>query len=377
VTDGEFSLHVHAALSRAPLALNRPPTITTQPQGRTVIAGANVAFSVVATGTAPLRYQWQFNGQDVRNATNATLALVNVQTANAGIYSARVSNAFGSVTSTDARLTVNEPTAPPIITQQPQAQTATAGAIVTFSVTATGVAPLRYQWRFNASDLTGRTNATLTLTNVQAANAGLYAVRVSNAGGSTLSAEARLGVNAASVPPTITQQPQAQSIAQGANATFTVTATGTPPFRFQWRFRSLDLIGATNALLVLTNIQPAQAGNYTVEVSNAGGRVTSAAALLSLIQPPVITVQPQNQTVTAGTNVTFTVTATGVAPLRYQWRLNASDLPGRTNSTLMLTGVQAANAGLYTVRVSNAGGSTLSAEARLGVNAASVPPTIT
>ena len=58
--------------------MNLPPTITTHPQSRTVTAGASVDFSVAASGTALLSYQWRFNGQDMRNATNATLSLVNV-----------------------------------------------------------------------------------------------------------------------------------------------------------------------------------------------------------------------------------------------------------------------------------------------------------
>jgi hypothetical protein len=83
----------------------------------------------------------------------------------------------------------------PQITQQPAGQTAISGETVVFSVEARGDGPLSYQWRKNAGDLAAQTNATLTLTNVQIADAGDYAVLVSNAAGAVLSASARLEVN--------------------------------------------------------------------------------------------------------------------------------------------------------------------------------------
>lgn len=83
------------------------PAITTQPVSQTVTAGANVSFTVVATGTAPLSYQWMKSGVNISGATSATLTLTSVTTASAGGYSVRVSNSAGSVTSASATLTVN------------------------------------------------------------------------------------------------------------------------------------------------------------------------------------------------------------------------------------------------------------------------------
>ena len=78
-----------------------------------------------------------------------------------------------------------------------------------------------------------------------------------------------------------------------------------------------------------TNIQPAQAGNYSVLVANVAGSVTSTVATLTVTQPavpPAITVQPQSRTNSVGTTATFTVMAAGTAPLSYQWRFNGSNL---------------------------------------------------
>ncbi len=92
---------------------NAAPAITTQPASQTVTAGTNVMFSATATGTAPLAYQWNFNGAAIAGATSASYAINNTQAANAGNYTVTVSNRAGSVTSSTATLTVNAPPAPP------------------------------------------------------------------------------------------------------------------------------------------------------------------------------------------------------------------------------------------------------------------------
>jgi hypothetical protein len=80
--------------------------ITSQPQSQTINAGANATFTVVAAGVPSFRYQWQFNGQNLPNATNAALTLNSVTAANSGGYSVVVSNPYGSVSSATASLAV-------------------------------------------------------------------------------------------------------------------------------------------------------------------------------------------------------------------------------------------------------------------------------
>jgi hypothetical protein len=172
-----------------------PPLITMQPQSQIILAGDNASFSVGVSGTGPLYYQWQFNGVDILGATEPALGLTDVGVEQAGTYSVRVTNAFGSVTSTGATLSVvNEILIPPSITSQPHGQMVSVGATVTFSVTASGSAPLGYQWRFNGAEVSGATNSTLILTAVQATQAGSYSVKVSNPAGFTNSASVTLTV---------------------------------------------------------------------------------------------------------------------------------------------------------------------------------------
>lgn len=168
------------------------PTITTPPATQSITEGGTVHFSVVASGTAPFTYQWRkgstalVDGGIVSGATTDSLTLTGVALSDAGNYNVVVTNAATSVTSADAVLTVNSALVAPSITTQPTPQSAPPGGTATFSVVATGTAPLTYQWRKGSTNLTndtriaGATSATLTISGMTAADAGDYSVVVSN-----------------------------------------------------------------------------------------------------------------------------------------------------------------------------------------------------
>jgi uncharacterized protein YpmS len=356
--------------SNATLTVDAPPTITTQPQSQAVSQSQSASFSVAAGGTAPLSYQWNFSGAAVSAATNATLTLSDVQTTQAGNYTVVVSNSWGSVTSAVAALTVY---VPPEITTQPKSQPVALGQNISFSVAASGTAPFTYQWYFDGLSLGwwGQ-SSTLTLNNVSILNIGNYTVVVANTAGYTTSAAAALTVD---YSPGIQTQPQNQSVMQSQNASFSVVASGSAPFSYQWSFDGAAISGATNASLTLTDVQTSQAGSYTVVVTNPVGSVTSQAATLTVNVPASITTQPQSQWVTQGQNVSLSVAAGGTAPLTYQWYFNGSSLgqAGRS-ATLSVNNINTNNTGNYTVVVQNQWGSATSAVATL---AFMVPPVIT
>jgi len=253
----------------------------------------------------------------------------------------------------------------PAITVPPQSLTVTNGSTANFSVTASGTPPLRFQWRFNESDLDGQTNATLSIFNAQPANAGNYAVRVANQVGAIDSPVVTLAVL---VPVNITASPQSQTVNVGATVLFSVAATGSAPLTFQWSFNDSDLIGETNATLVLTNVQLSQAGLYRARVSNALGPVTSNPASLTVFAPPSFTLQPESRTNFAGGTATFNALATGTAPVRYQWYVNQTNLlSGQTNTSLVLANLQPAQSGGYAVVATNLAGTTTSLVAVLTV----------
>jgi len=174
------------------------PSILTQPKNQTNNAGAAVTFSVGATGTQPLSYQWRFNGSDITGAIASSYVLANVQASNEGNYSVFVTNVAGTIPSSNATLTVDSR---PMISTQPQSQTKVVGDNVSFTVTAGGAAPLAFQWRFNGNDLVGATTNSFTRTNAQPADAGNYSVVITNSYGSLTSTIAVLTFASASSGP--------------------------------------------------------------------------------------------------------------------------------------------------------------------------------
>lgn len=255
-----------------------PPSITGPPANQTVTAGANVSFTVVASGTAPLSYSWKFNNAAIAGATNTTLQLTNVQSANAGTYTVTVTNSAGSQ-SASAILTVNAAATAPSISGQPQNLTLTNGGSGSFSVTASGTAPLSYQWLKDSSVLANATNSAYSIAAATTNSAGSYRVIVSNSVGSITSSVATLTVL---LPPIIVTPPQSVTVSNGVNASFSVVATGSPPLSYAWQFNGAALAGATSSSLTITNAQAASQGDYAVVVSNAAGSVTSAAGHLTV-----------------------------------------------------------------------------------------------
>jgi hypothetical protein len=272
----------------ASLTFFGPPLILRQPASQTNARNSSMTFSVVASGTSPLRYRWRFNNNDINGATNSTYTINNLSSGNSGNYVVVVTNLLGSVTSQVAVLTVVSGT-PVSITTQPISQSITQGVTATLRVVAGGSNPLSYQWRFappgqSEANISGATASTLILNNPQPSSAGSYRAVVSNPVSAITSEVATVTVL---VPPGITEQPQSRTVQPGSNATFSVTATGAA-LTYQWHKNGNPIPGATGASLTLTNVQAADAGNYTVVVSNSAGSVTSSAAALRLLVPPRI-----------------------------------------------------------------------------------------
>ncbi|MBI5771885.1 MAG: immunoglobulin domain-containing protein, partial [Verrucomicrobia bacterium] len=257
----------------------------------------------------------------------------------------------------------------PVITTQPASQTAPVGGTVTLSVVAGSMLPQNYQWWRDGTPIPGAIDPTLALTNLTSAAAGNYTVAITNELGTTTSAAAALTV---ATPPAIVTQPAAQITAVGLAATFSVVATGTPAPTYQWRKGGVAIAGATHATLALTNVQSAAAGAYSVVVTNAGGSVTSQDAALAVSLAPLVATAPAGQSVSAGANVTLSVTAGGVAPLAYQWSRNGVALSGATNATLTLSSVTTAATGRYAVTITNSAGSVTSDAAVLLVQSGTV-----
>ena len=142
----------------------------------------------------------------------------------------------------------------------------------------------------------------------------------------------RTGIGAGAFPgiiaPVITDQPVSAVKTVGEAVTFTVTATGTPTPTYQWRKDTVNIGGATSDSYTIASVVEADAADYDCVATNAAGSDTSAAATLTVNVPVTITTQPQTQNVDPGATVTFTVAASGTAPITYQWKKDGSDIAG-------------------------------------------------
>jgi hypothetical protein len=174
--------------------LSLPLAIITQPSATSAAAGKSVSLFVVASGTAPT-YQWKKDGVAISGATAATYTITFPLPADTGSYTVTVTNSLGSVTSSAALLTVTFQTAPSITTQ-PSATTVIAGSAASFSVVASGTAPLSYEWRKDGVAISGATSSTYTIASTKTPDAGSYTVVVTNGAGSVTSNSTVLTVNA-------------------------------------------------------------------------------------------------------------------------------------------------------------------------------------
>ncbi|MCC6821522.1 MAG: immunoglobulin domain-containing protein [Verrucomicrobia subdivision 3 bacterium] len=278
---GNYSVFVSNAAggttsSNAVLNVGIATSITAQPSSLTVTQGQNATFSVAANGT-PLKYFWKKGGVFIPGATNAAYTIASVVAGNAATHTCQVSNFLGTVTSAGATLTIYSL---PAITVQPVSQIVGVGSNFTVSVTATGNPAPAYQWRKDDLDLAGATASSYRVTAAQTNDSGGYSVVLTNILGGVTSWVVQVSVGDV---PAITQAPQGEIVTQGNPVAFNVRATAQSPLAYQWRKDGLPLADATNPTLLFSDVQPSQAGLYSVAVSNGFTSVVSASAALVVV----------------------------------------------------------------------------------------------
>ncbi len=392
----------------------RAPEITDHPDSATVAVGTTVTLSVFATGQAPLSYRWIFRGDVLAGATNSTLIIPNVGFDNAGTYKAVVFNSYGFDISRYATLTVTQPTIP-VITNQPTSQTVSPGSTVTLTVGYSGTGPFYFQWRRNGVNLPQGTNETLTLSNVQATDAGDYSVVVFTDAGATSSDAAVVRVSNATLQFTdafgsMVNLPGSSGSGTGNNSGATLES-GEPQHAnkdagqsvwISWQpsvngIATISLAGSSfdtllavytgSSLSALTPIasDDDSAGYFSSMVQfnvTAGTRYRIAVASLgtpsgdfnfqwaitpTTAQVPVFTTQPASQTVALGGAATFSV-ATVPANATVQWFFNGQELAGATNKVLSVANVDGSRVGSYFARATSGGESATSLVAALQIN---------
>ncbi len=322
------------------------PVITTQPEGLTVNPGGSASFTVAATGSGTLSYQWRFNGTPISGATAATHTINNVQSQHAGSYDVVVANASGSVTSSAAVLTV------------PLTGLIANGSFESgFSGWSAGG---------NVSVVQGNVYAPFDGTSVLAFNSGQNPPNgvVSQMFATTPGTEYSLTF-AAGVLAFNTSEQRIQVTLQGATTlqSRSISMIGDASGKVKWS--SYTYLFTADSTLTRVTFRDVSPTSLNLDATLDKVQITAQNA-------PVITAQPVNQAVLAGASASFSVTATGQAPLSYQWRFNGSPIPGATSSTLNLANAQTGAAGNYDVVVSNTAGSVGSSVAVLTVLEAGV-----
>jgi len=351
----------------------------------TVVAGTSPTLSPTVTGVPTPAYQWYLStdggvtSNALSYATGSSLTLTNVQySQNNYIYSLVATNSQGTNASS---MTLSVIVTPSITGLNNQA--ANVGDTVSISPTVAGVPAPTLQWRTNGVNLTdgsdangsiiaGSQTSTLYITNAQVADSVTYSLVASNSAG-IVTNSMNLTVAAGSQLPVITG-PTNITVIQGNNGTFSASASGVPVPTLQWLDQTQTPIpGATGTSLVLANVQYSQNGyTYYVVASNSVGSVTNSATL-TVIVSPAITSQPSSLVVTNTQSASFTVGASGVPAVAYQWYKNGSPISSAanntaTNATFAIASVSPTDTATYSVTITNQAGTTNSVTVTLTVN---------
>lgn len=279
------------------------PVITSQPASYVDHPNVNFNLTVAATGVPTLNYQWRrsntnlSNGGSLSGVTTDTLAFTSAQEADSGPYTVVIQNAYGSVTSDVATVTISASDIAPVITG-PTDQSVLEGNNATLSTSVSGLPAPSIQWYKNGGILSGETSPNLSIVNAQyPADQATYSIVASNSAGAKTNSAFLTVV----VPPGISTEPVSATVTQGSPASFTVVATGNPAPTYQWSKNNAPISNQTNATLSFASAQPADAASYAVQVSNDGGVTNSVTVTLTV-----------TSTTLAYTNLSPTDGATGV-----------------------------------------------------------------
>ena len=377
------------------------PAILAQPQSVTAAVGSTALFLIEASGSN-LTYRWQFRSSSSASwkdcsgegATAATLPIEAKSYRNGYQYRCVVSNAYSSVCSEPATLTIGQ-ASKPIITTQPLSLSVLVGESAVFSVSATG-SSLNYQWYFRTgagaewtkSNAAGAQTARFSVEAQSYRNGYQYRCRVSNSEGSVYSEAATLTVLSVSAP-VITSQPENCTLPENETAVFSVAASGED-LSYQWFFRigagaewtKSSAAGAQTARFSVEAQSYRNGYQYRCKVTNPGGSVYTNAATLTVlsVSAPVITSQPENCTLPENETAVFSVAASG-EDLSYQWffRIGAgaewtkSSAAGAQTARFSVEAQSYRNGYQYRCKVTNPGGSVYTNAATLTVLSVAAP----
>jgi hypothetical protein len=335
------------------------PSITSQPSNSTVNAGQTATFTVAATGTGTLAYQWYQSTTLITGATSASYTTGATTSGMSGYtYHAVVTDNNGSATSSDATLTV---ITAPTITVQPVKVHRLSGETATYSITATGSTPT-YQWYKNGSTVGTNSNSYTTGALSISDSGHIVYCTATNAAGTATSNGVAVIVKAA---PTVSVQPRDTTVVDGNGFAFTVTAARAASY--SWKKSSTEM--GTSQTYTGTAAFADSNSAWSCVVTNDTGTVTSNTVRLKVTRRPVtVTVDPSSQRKRAGQTASFGIVAIGTATVTYRWQVGGVDISGATASTYTTGTLSSSDSGkVFRCIVDNTAGKDTSSGAVLRV----------
>jgi hypothetical protein len=319
-----------ASSNIATISINTPTAITTPPAAQAICEGTTATFTTVAQGQGTISYQWLFNGSAISGANNASYAITNLTSSNAGLYSVAVTATCGTVTSSAVQLTVNPLTT---ISTQPVSTNLCEGSSLSLSVLASGTSPMSYQWNYNGTAITGATSSIYTDPTTVVSESGSYTVTVTGGCSVLTSSVAAVVIN---LNTAITAQPVSYTGCALNPTSLSVSGVGTN-LQYQWYIGSNPstlVAGATSPTLSFSNPQTSNSGSYTVTLTGVCGTQSSNIALVTINPvPPAGTINGGNSGVCVGSSINLTNLASGGV-----WT-SSNPAMGSISSTGVLTGV--------------------------------------
>ena len=349
-------------------------TIDTQPVSQSTCEGTNAEFSIAASGTTNLTYQWQratnpgfenlSDGATYSGSTTAQLTITSPDAAmDQSTYRCVVSgDNADDITSDEVTLEVTSLAA---ITTQPAAIEVVAGDVAMLSIVAAGD-NISYQWQKAGVDISGETMSSLTINSSVKQDEGTYQCVVTNSCNSVTSAAVMISV---CVPVSITDQSSSViTQCEGTDYTFSSTTQGDAPVSYAWYKDDILITNESGSSYELENIVTTDVGMYKVVATNDCGK-DSVSFMMEVLTGTSIVSQPVSTSVDEGQSASFNVTAQG-DNISYQWQKDGNDIAGANTNTLTITMAQPADAGSYHCEVTGDCGSVSSNAAALTV----VPP---
>lgn len=310
------------------VAVNTAPTFTQQPTDQLGCLGDDATFTASVTGATLT--QWYKNNAPMAGELSPTLTLSNLVGSDVAAYKMIASNSCGALFSDEVDLNIGATTA---ITTQPQGAAQCEATTASFSVIATGT-NLSYQWQLDGQNLSGQTFQNLNVNGLTQADEGDYTCIVTGGCGVETSDAATLVVKD---PAAITSTVSDFTECEGEDVIFSVGATGDD-LTYAWIDQSGYISGETAATLELTNVQSADAGSYTVEVTGICGATVVDAGDLTVNALPVPIITENMGTLETGVYDT------------YQWYIDGNIQTGETSASITVT-----IPGDYTVEVTENG----------------------